>query len=185
MLKLGAEELQCIRNAINDKLIFLVVDESTLSSTQFLNILVGTLDMPHSISYLYDYQPLPCLQNSSNIVQAIDNAVISLGTNRNFFCLLLSDAARYMMGVGTSGGYWVRRMRQLPWAPLFSGALLEKSTYSFISLQMFLRDHYEVGTKKWEIEDRFEVKTFFFWRSPRFWEKDSEIGDKFEIKIFF
>ena len=79
----------------------MVVDESTVSSTQFLNILVGTLDMPHSISYLYDCKPLPCLQNSNDIVQAIDNAVISLGTNRNFSCLLLSDAARYTMAAGT------------------------------------------------------------------------------------
>ena len=39
----------------------------------------------------------------------------------------------------SSGGYWVRQMRQLPRAPL------ENSTYSFISLQMFFRNHYEVG----------------------------------------
>ena len=30
-----------------------------------------------------------------------------------------------------SGGYWVRQMRQLPWAPL------ENTTYSFILLYMF------------------------------------------------
>ena len=45
----------------------------------------------------------------------------------------------------SSGGYWVRRMRQLPRPPL------ENSTYSFNSLQMFFRGYYEVGTK-----------TFFF-----------------------
>ena len=56
--------------------------------------------MPH-ISYLYDCQLLPCLPNSNNIIQAIDNAVRSLRTHQNSFCLLLSDAARYMMAAGT------------------------------------------------------------------------------------
>ena len=61
----------------------------------------------------------------------------------------------------------VRRMRQLGSRQLrmkqpFFGLPLENSLYSFILLQIFLRDHYEVGTKKWEIQDQFEVKTFFF-----------------------
>ena len=32
-----------------------------------------------------------------------------------------------------SDGYWLRRMRQSPQAPLFWGPLLENSTYSFES----------------------------------------------------
>ncbi len=62
VLKLGAEELQRIRNIVEDKQIFLVVDETTLSGTQYLHILVGTLEMPH-VSYLYDRQPSPCSPN--------------------------------------------------------------------------------------------------------------------------
>ena len=53
VLKLGADELillgadennmlQQIKNFVDDKWIFLVVDESTLSGTQYLNILVET-----------------------------------------------------------------------------------------------------------------------------------------------
>ena len=42
-----------------------------------------------------------------------------------------------------SGGYWVRRMRQLPQDPP-----LKNSTNSFILLQMFFRDRSEVGTKR-------------------------------------
>ena len=37
------------------------------------------------------------------------------------------------MLITRSGGYWVRRMRQSPQAPLFLGAPLENSTYSFES----------------------------------------------------
>ena len=52
--------------------------------------------------------------------------------------------------LGVCGGYWVRRMRQLPRGPL------ENSTYNFVSLQMFFRDHYEIGTKsgKYKIDLR-------------------------------
>ena len=79
--------------------IFLISDESTLSGTHYLNILVGSLETPH-VSYLYDYQPLKRAPNSNIIVQAVDDAVRNLGSNRSFFCLLLSDAAKYMIAAG-------------------------------------------------------------------------------------
>ena len=57
-----------------------------------------------------------------------------------------------------SGGYWVRRMRQLPRAPLKVVIVYPViiPTYSFSELQMFFRDHYEVGTKsgKYKIDSR-------------------------------
>ena len=77
----SADELQRIRNAVHDKQIFLVVDESTLSGIQYLSILVGSLETPH-VSYLYDCQPLSCASNSNSIAQAIDDAVRSLGDNK-------------------------------------------------------------------------------------------------------
>ena len=52
-LQLSEDELKRIRNAVHDKQIFLIVDESTLSSMQYLNILVGSLETQH-VSYLYD-----------------------------------------------------------------------------------------------------------------------------------
>ena len=66
---------------IHDKQIFLIVDESTLSSMQYLNILVGSLETLH-VSYLYDCQPLKCAPNSNIIAQAVDDAVKYLGINR-------------------------------------------------------------------------------------------------------
>ena len=101
--KLGEDELKPwlkrIRNAVRDKQILLIVDESTLSGTQYLNILVGSLETPH-VSYLYDCQPLKCAPISNIIPQAVDDAVRNLGINRSFFCLLLSDAAKYMIAAG-------------------------------------------------------------------------------------
>ena len=63
------------------KQIFLIVDESTLSGTQYLNIITGSLETPH-VSYLYDCQPLKCAPNSNIIAQAVDDAVRDLGINR-------------------------------------------------------------------------------------------------------
>ena len=61
-LQLSENELKRIRNAVHDKQIFLIVDEST----QYLNILVGSLETPH-VSYLYNCQPLKCAPNSNVI----------------------------------------------------------------------------------------------------------------------
>ena len=57
---------------------------------------MGSHKTPH-VSYLYDCQPLKCARNSSIIAQAVDDAVRNLGINRSFFCLLISDVAKYMI----------------------------------------------------------------------------------------
>ena len=58
-----------------------------------------SLETPH-VRYLYDCQPLKCAANSNIIVQAVDDAVRHLGINRSFFCLLLSDATKFMIAAG-------------------------------------------------------------------------------------
>ena len=89
-----------IQNAVHDKQIFLIVDESTaLSGSQYLNIPAGSVETPY-VSYLYDCQALKCAPNSNIIAQAVDDGVRNLGINRNFFCLLLSDAAKYIITAG-------------------------------------------------------------------------------------
>ena len=98
-LQLSKDELKGIRKAVHDKQIFLIVGESIVSGTQYLNIPVGSLETPH-VSYFYDCQPLKCAPNSNIIAQAVDDAVRNLGINKSFFCLLLSDAAKYMIAAG-------------------------------------------------------------------------------------
>ena len=56
----------------------------------------------HTLVYLYDCQPLKCAPNSNIIAQAVGDAVRNLGINSSFFCLLLSDAAKYMIAAGTT-----------------------------------------------------------------------------------
>ena len=97
-LQLSEDELKRIRNAVCDKQFFFIVDESTLSDTQYLNILMGS-ETSH-VSYLYDCQPLKCAPNSNIIAQAVDDTVRNLEINSSFFCLLLSDAAKCMIVAG-------------------------------------------------------------------------------------
>ena len=47
-------------------------------------------------------QPLKCASNSNIIAQAVEDAVRNFGINRSFFCLLLSDATKYMIAAGTA-----------------------------------------------------------------------------------
>ena len=93
------DELKQTQNAVHDKQIILIVDESTVSGTQYLHTLVGSLETPH-VSYLYDCQPLKYAPNSSITAQAGDDAGRNLGINRSCFCLLLCDAAKYMIAAG-------------------------------------------------------------------------------------
>ena len=98
-LQLSEDELKRIRNAVHDKQIFVIVDESTLSGTQCLNIVARSLETPQ-VSHLYDCQPLKCANNSNIIAQAVDNAVRNLGINKSFFCLLPSDAVKNAIAAG-------------------------------------------------------------------------------------
>ena len=49
--QLSKDDLKRIRNAVHDKQILFIVDESTLSDMQYLNILVESVKAPH-FSYL-------------------------------------------------------------------------------------------------------------------------------------
>ena len=70
-----------------------------MSGAQYLNIFLGSLETPH-VSYLYDCPSRKCTPSSNIIAQAIDDSVRNLGINRSFFCLLLSDATKYMTAAG-------------------------------------------------------------------------------------
>ena len=85
VLQLRADELQRRRNATQNKLIFLVLDENILSGIQYSNILIENLE----ISYC---QSLAFASNSNSIAEAVDNAARSLGINRTltvFYCLIV------------------------------------------------------------------------------------------------
>ena len=86
MLQLSADELQRTKNAVHDKQIFLIVDESTLSGIQYLNMIVESRETPH-VNCLYVYQSLPYAPNTI-IAQAVDDALKSFGFNKNSFFIV-------------------------------------------------------------------------------------------------
>ena len=72
-----------------------------ITGLQQLNIFVGSLETSH-VSNLYDYQPLPCVPYSNSIAQAGEDVARSFGINKNSFCPLLFDVAKYMVAEGTA-----------------------------------------------------------------------------------
>ena len=97
-LQLSVDELKRIRNAVYNKQTFLVIDERSLSGMH-LNIPVGNLETP-DVSQFYNCQSPAFVVNSKSNAQVVGDAVTSLGINKNCFCFLLCDAAKYMMVAG-------------------------------------------------------------------------------------
>lgn len=90
-----------VKVKLENKDIFLMIDESDINGKKFLNILVGSLQNP-SVSWLLECIALEIPANSQIIVQSIDDAIRYLQTPRPNFCLLLTDAARYNLKAATA-----------------------------------------------------------------------------------
>ena len=80
-----------------------------------------------------------CLVRKSCFKNPVNVTILNI--RRRCIKLLVKSYLLDVGVLGVSGGYWVRRIRQLPRAPL------KNSIYSLSLLQMFFRDYYEVGTK--------------------------------------
>ena len=76
-----------------------MVDESEISGIKYLNVLVGLLDEPDK-TYLIAGKVLPKSPTAQSVCQELDDCLRFLDVIRNSFCLLLSDAARYMQATG-------------------------------------------------------------------------------------
>ena len=97
--EIGEREIDRVKNLIHEQKIFLVADESEISGIKYLNVLVGLLDEPDK-TYLIACKVLPKSPTAQSICQEIDDCLRFLGVTKNNFCLLLSDAARYMQAAG-------------------------------------------------------------------------------------
>ena len=76
-----------------------MADESEISGSKYLNVHVGLLNEPDK-TYLIACKVLPKSPTAQSICQEIDDCLRFLDVTRNNFCLLLSDAARYMQAAG-------------------------------------------------------------------------------------
>ena len=82
-----------------DKNVFLIVDETDLNKTKFVNVLMDDISKPQK-NYLIDCVPLIDSPNASKIAQIIDDVMRNMVIKRENFVLLISDAARYMVSAG-------------------------------------------------------------------------------------
>ena len=97
--KLAKKEASRLKCYLKDQEMFMVVDESDINGKQFLNILVGKLTALEK-RLLFNCKTLSQSVDSNIATRKIDNAVHSLGVARENFCMLLTDAARYITAAG-------------------------------------------------------------------------------------
>jgi len=90
-----------IKKLIEDKAVFLVIDESEIRGSKYLNILVGTVENP-SKTYAISCICLPGSCSQQTIIHAVDDCLKQYQIQRMNFLLLISDAARYMTAAGST-----------------------------------------------------------------------------------
>ena len=91
---LANNEQDRLKYLLKDKCIFIVIDESEVDKTKFINVIVGDIDVPEK-TYLIEC----CITetvNQSIICMKIDDILHKLDIARENFLLLLSDAASYV-----------------------------------------------------------------------------------------
>ena len=88
---------------------FFVVEESALSPKQHLNVVVE-IQETSNISYWCDCQPYYVRQIVTSYFKYLMMLFSSLATNWNAFCMILSDAAWYMVAAGTILKSWYPKL---------------------------------------------------------------------------
>ena len=81
-----------LKEHLNGKRIFLIVDESEINGTKYLNILIGETAVPGK-NYILSCSVVECV-NQQVVSGKIADALMKLGVVRENFVLLLTDAAR-------------------------------------------------------------------------------------------
>ena len=84
----------------DQKLVF-IVDEGGVDKQKYINVLVGSLDIPNE-TFLSECLSLESNSNVNSIIilRIVNNVLRQLGTKRENFALLLRDAAWYMSWAG-------------------------------------------------------------------------------------
>ena len=94
--QLASQREENIRELLRDKKVVLIVDEAEVNKQKYINVVVGSLDIPNETFLI---ECLPVLESNSNVNSSIilligDDVLKQLGTKREIFALLLTDAAR-------------------------------------------------------------------------------------------
>ena len=90
-----------IKELVGQKEIFVAVDEADVGGQRYVNFLVGVLEEPH-VMYMFDCRHIPAAANAQIILHTVDDCIRQLEVDRANFCLLLSDAAPYMVLAGST-----------------------------------------------------------------------------------
>ena len=87
---------------------FLVVDESKINGSKYLNILIGDTAVPETTTYVLDCSIVETVSQQV-VTMKIDDVLKKLDIQRHNFVLLLSDAVRYMTACTAAGSSYCTR----------------------------------------------------------------------------
>ena len=85
-----------IMYTIKDKRIFLIFDETEISSRKYCNTICGCINNPNC-TWLISSKPIGNSLNSTMVIDIIDNILEEYNIKMDNFTLLISDAASYMV----------------------------------------------------------------------------------------
>ena len=94
MDKLAVDEKQQLKEHLHNKNTFLIVDESEINGSKYLNILIGDTAVSET-TYVLDCSIVETM-NQQVVTMKIDNSLKKLDIQRHNFVLLLSYVACYM-----------------------------------------------------------------------------------------
>lgn len=97
---LASAETVRVKDSLIDKKIFMVIDESEVDGTKYLNVLVGDVGIPER-TYMLDCSEI-AIVDQHRVSAKIDDCLRILNCPRENFVLFLSDAASYMTASSTA-----------------------------------------------------------------------------------
>ena len=89
---MAEKETLWIQNLLKGKNIFTVIDEAEVAGAKYINTLVGNVESPEK-TFLLHCKQLPASVNSQTVIQAVEDAIKTLQSDRSNFVQLLSDTA--------------------------------------------------------------------------------------------
>ena len=79
---------------LNNKNIFLIIDETEINSTKYCNTLAGVICLPHQ-TWLVDSRSIYGSINSTVVVNVIQDAFKCFNKQPDKFCIIISNSAIY------------------------------------------------------------------------------------------
>ncbi len=99
MEQIYTDKYNSIKNLLENKKVFLIIDETSHLDKKYFNILIGDIEMPTK-TFLIETFIVKNSLNAKEVVEYVNTSLKNFAVKIENFILLVSDAARYMVKAG-------------------------------------------------------------------------------------